>query len=383
MASAKRRRRPNGSGWVDQLPSGRWRARFNGPDGVMRAADQTFFTRLDAQAWLAQQQDRVRRGIWIPDSRDNRKLKTFESYANAWLEQRPLKPSTKWHYRKILDSKLIPAFGCEVMQSISPSQVRGWFSCLDKAHPTANAHAYGLLRTIMNTAIEDELIEANPCRIRGAGRAKVQHKAIPATLSELDLIVAAIPSRYKLMVLIAAWCGLRFGELVELRRSDIDTTNRTICVERGASLAFGEVVIGTPKTDAGRRVVAIPPHLIAAFDAHLSTQIGPERHALLFPARHGGTMAASTMTKVFKRACRKAGRPDLTLHMMRHTSATMIAATGCTLKDAMMRLGHATPSMALRYQHSLEGRDQAIAEALSEFAAAKAITLRAPSIHTQ
>jgi integrase len=79
-----------------------------------------------------------------------------------------------------------------------------------------------------------------------------------ATLAELETLVAAMPERYRAMAL-ASWCGLRFGELAELRRQDVNLTTGLLHIRRAVVRAGGEVIVGTPKSDAGTRDVAIPP----------------------------------------------------------------------------------------------------------------------------
>jgi integrase len=178
------------------------------------------------------------------------------------------------------------------------------------------------------------------------------------------------------MVLLAAWCGLRQGELFELRRSDIDLERGVVRVARGVVRVDGGVVVGTPKSDAGRRTVSIPPHLRPAVEDHLARHVKAAPDALLFPARHGGHMAPSTLYKVWYPARTAAGREDLRFHDLRHTGATLAAATGATLAELMARMGHSTQAAAMRYQHAAEDRDQAIAEALSGFADGKVVPLR-------
>lgn len=154
------------------------------------------------------------------------------------------------------------------------------------------------------------MIPANPCHIRGAGNSKRVHKIKPATLAELETLVAAMPERYRLMVLLAAWCGLRFGELTELRRRDINVEHRLVHVRRGVVRVDGVSIVGPPKTDAGIRDVAIPPHLIPMVKEHLSGTITGGRDGLLFPAADGvGHLAPSSLYKVFYPARAKAGGP--------------------------------------------------------------------------
>ena len=120
------------------------------------------------------------------------------------------------------------------------------------------------MRTIFGAAVSDQLVAVNPCTIRGAGNCTRVHKIKPATLAELEAIVAAMPERLRVMMLLASWCGLRFGELTELRRGDVDTKAGVLRIRRGVVRVEGEYIVGTPKSDAGTRDVAIPPHLLPA-----------------------------------------------------------------------------------------------------------------------
>ena len=198
----------------------------------------------------------------------------------------------------------------------------------------------------------------------------------PATLDQLTTLVQAMPPRRQAMILLAAWCGLRFGEITELRRKDLDLDVAQQCgivrVHRAVTRVDGEYVITTPKSAAGRRDVALPPHLIPALQDHLDHHTPPGAEALLFPAAGDPTkhLAPASLYKTFYRARERAGRPDLRWHDLRHTGAVLAAHTGATLAELMNRLGHSTPAAALRYQHAINDRDTQIANALSELAAA-------------
>ncbi len=247
--------------------------------------------------------------------------------------------------------------------------VREWHAKTAVDTPTLRAHAYMLVKTICATAVHDALLLANPCRIRGAGQAKRVSKTEPAAREELDAIVDAMPARYRLMVLLAAWCALRFGELTELRGRDVDTKRGVIKLRRGVTWVDSNPVIVTPKSSAGSRDVTIPPHLLPAVRAHLLAN-GVGRDGLLFSAAHNpnGHMRPATLYKVYYPAREAAGRPDLRFHDLRHTGAVLAASTGATLAELMGRLGHSTPGAALRYQHAARGRDAEIARALSNLA---------------
>jgi integrase len=129
-----------------------------------------------------------------------------------------------------------------------------------------------------------------------------------------------------------------------------------------------QCLLVTPKSDAGSRDVAIPPHLVPMLKAHLETHVGPKSDALLFPAKHGGHLAPATLYRRFYTARDAAKRPDLRFHDLRHSGAVLAARTGATLAELMGRLGHSTPQAAMRYQHAAEGRDKQIAALLSKLA---------------
>jgi integrase len=380
---------PGTFGTVETLPSGRHRARYRGPDGRRYTAPTLFLNQKDARGWLSLRQADIIKGQWMPpdaEARPQPKL-TFKSYADAWIEHRDLKARTREHYEKLLEDHILPRFGSMPIASITADDVRAWHAALGKNNtPTLRAHCYGLLRTIMGTAVSDGRLKANPCVIRGAGAARRVHKIRPASLDEIAVIAEEMPEQYRAMVLLAAWCALRFGELTELQRRDIviiepaadqlssalDSSDDVepesygvVRVERAVVRVEDGFQVTTPKSDAGIRDVAIPPHLLPVIKDHLARFVGPERDALLFPAQHGGHLAPATLYRRFYTARDAAKRPDLRWHDLRHSGAVLAAATGATLAELMARLGHSTPAAAMRYQHAAQGRDRQIAKLLS------------------
>lgn len=371
MARRQVKRREQGSGAVRQLPSGRWQARWRDEDDKLRPAPVTFDTKLDAEAWLDGE------GWLAPQDRiAERQDPTLRAYADAWLDARDIKPRTRAHYRRLLDQQILPSLGVLRLSAVTPTMVRAWYAEQDRDKPTLRAHAYALLRTVMTTAVDEDLVTANPCRIRGAGQTKRARAIEPASLGQLEDIVEAMPERYRLAVLLSAWCALRVGEVTELRRKDVDVAAGVLHVRRGVVWVAGRTVVGEPKTAAGARTVALPPHLLPAVKDHLSrwVAVGPE--SLMFPGRSGGHLPQTTLRDMWSTARSAAGRPDLRFHDLRHTGAVLAAATGATLAELMARLGHTTPAAAMRYQHAAADRDKAIAAALSEMATAKVVPIK-------
>lgn len=357
-------------GNITQIKSGRWQVKYTGPDGVRHYAPHTFATRIDAEAFIVATRKQMNRGEWSDDEAEQ---VTFAVYAQRWLTNRqvagrPLKPRTREQYTAILDDHLLGAFGKRLLTAIKPKDVRDWYESTLVDRPTMRSHAYSLLRTIMATAVNEELIDANPCRIVGAGRTARVHKIKPASVEELSILTAEMPERLQLMVVLASWCALRFGETVELRRKDIDLTQEVIRVRRAAVRTKSGYVVTTPKSEAGVRDVTIPPHIVPIIEQHLNKYVDSGRDALVFPAEHGGHLQPSTLYRHWYRARAAAGRDDLRWHDLRHSGAVLAAATGASLAELMQRLGHSTPQAAMRYQHAAQGRDREIAALLSKLA---------------
>lgn len=400
MANSKR-----SFGQVQKLPSGRHRARYTGPDGQLHNAPTTFETKDAAVVWLTNERRRLEESpeAWTPPKQRaavvRAKRLTFGEYAEVWLparkvKGRPLADRTRDHYRDLLDRFILPTFADVPLTAISPDMVDRWYEVTAVGRDTTRAHAYGLLRTILGTAVDRGLIvTANPAKVRGGSSTNRRHKIQPASLEELALIVAAMPERRRLMVQLATWCGLRFGELAELRRGDVDTKAKVIKIRRGVVRVREQDDDGqtrmarkvkTPKTDAGVRDVPIPPHLLDDVRAHLLAHTAPGRDGLLFPGGDGQHLTSSTFygrASVMGKdgsvrrkghgwfeARRVAGRDDLRFHDLRHTGLTNAAVAGATIAELMALAGHSTPQAAMRYQHAAADRMQDLAARLSALA---------------
>lgn len=363
-------------GSIRRLASGRYQARYTGPDLQTHTAPETFTSKIDAEAWLAAER-RVSEnpGEWrAPKARleeeyrrrARQRQRTFGPYAEDWLEHRDLAPSTRHNYSQLLKHHLLPTFAAVPLTEIDRAAVVGWHRSAAPGRPHARKHAYDLLRNILNAAVDDELLDRNPVHIRGAGGVKRTGQTQAASFDELESLVSATPDRFQLMVLLAAWCALRKGELSELRRKDVDTDTWTIRVRRGVGFVPGSVIVKDPKTAAGRRDVAIPEHLVPVVRDHLLRHTQKGSQGLLFPSARGEHLRTSAINRWYYPARETAGRPDLRFHDLRHTGAVLAAQAGATLAELMHRLGHTTPAAAMRYQHAAAERDREIAKRMSE-----------------
>ena len=370
-------------GHIRRLPSGRYQASYIGPDLGRHKAPSTFEKRDLAVVWLRNEQRMIEDAIadevrWVsPEERlaaSRRKAEPkvrFGEYGEKWIVERrnskgePLRALTRKDYELVLAKYLAPTFGDRPIDQITRADVRTWHTKLGSTAPRTRAKAYGLLRAIMNTAVDDELIAASPVHIRGAGAQATKRKVEPATPAEIEMMADAMPPRLRASVIISAWCALRYGELAELRRKDIDVKRKLIRVRRAVTFPPGGPVVGPPKSDAGVRDVSIPPHIWPVVEEHLKEYVRPAPDALLFPSEGRGHIWHSGMNNYFSKARAAAGREDLKWHDLRHTGATLAAQVGATTAELQARLGHSTSVAAQLYQHAAKDRDRQIAERLS------------------
>jgi integrase len=236
------------------------------------------------------------------------------------------------------------------------------------------AQAHRLLRAAMTTAVTDGVIDTQPCRIPGAGTPRRTLGRTPQVADRLlspgqvAAIAAAMPPRYRALVLAAAWSGLRQGELLALTRADLDLAAEpaVVRVRRGVRRTdAGTVEAGLPKTAASVRTVSLPRPLADALAAHLEAFVPDHPGAPVFATSRGTLPARSNLNTTFRRALDAAGAPQVRFHDLRHVAQVFAAEAGATLPELMARLGHATPAAALIYLHARAGRDHQLTNALS------------------
>jgi integrase len=367
MASIEKRTTSDGQARYD--------VRYRDPTG--RTRTKTFRRRKDADAYASTVEVNLHRGEWV-DPNAGRLL--FADYAASWVETRTthrgkLAPRTVELYRQQLAAHILPTFGAVELKRITVPMVREWYSRLvGGGRPSVAAKCYRLLRAILATAAADDLIVKNPCAIKGAGLERSAERPV-ATAAQVWDLADAMPAHLRVVVLTAAFVGLRFSELAGLTRRDVDILHRTITVERQLEriskatadhLGVDVQRFGPPKSDAGYRTLSIPTPLVAELEDHLARFAEPGTDGLVFVGPKGGALVRSNFYGAWSTARTAVDLPGFRFHDLRHTHMTEAAATGASTKELMRRLGQSSPAAALRYQHATDSRDAEIADAVGE-----------------
>lgn len=342
----------------------RWDVRLRRPDGSEYC--RTFRTKREADEFEREELGRRSRGLSV-DHRAGQVL--LEKYAWDWLLGHPtLAMRTRDLYEQLLRAYVLPPLGQVPMAKITPAMVRTWNAGLVRSKPgtTVPAKAYRVLRVILNTAVADEIIIRNPCMLAKAGQEKTAERPV-ATPEQVWRLADAIEPRYRALILLAGFGGLRWGELLALTRKRIDLEAGTITVEEKISESGGEFILGPPKTEAGRRKFHLPSVLIPELRAHIDAYAEPGPDGRLFPGPKGAILRRTNWSMKFRKATGPLGLDHLHFHDLRHTANTIAASAGASTKELMHRMGHASTEASMRYLHATQQRDDTIAQAISGY----------------
>ena len=350
-------------GAVRQYRSGRWTASYHDPSGKLHRSKGTFANKTDAGLWLTQVEADLTRGDWFdPDAG----AVNFEMYALRWVAERGLMATTDELYRRLLRLHILPTFGARDLDQITAPMVRTWRTeRLAETGATTVAKAYRLLRSILETAVTDEAIRRNPCRIDGAGKEVAEERPV-ATVDQVFALAEAMGIRWRFMVFLGAFATLRPEELAELRRSNVDVAKDTLKIRLASpELTSGKRVTGPTKSAAGKRTITLPGFLHTELRQHMAWFAEQEPDGLVFVGEKGKPFRRSTFGRKWRKARAQVGLPaGFRFYDLRHTGNTLLAESGASTKDLMVRMGQSSYRAAMIYQHSTAKRQRELADKL-------------------
>jgi integrase len=359
-------------GNLRRLPSGRWQARYVGPEGQRRSAPHTFDTKAAAARWLRLTESELTRGEWTDPEAARVSLK---DYAEQWIRERPgLRPRTVELYRWLLGKHIAPRLGGVELGRLTTALVRRWRADLlaGGVSESIAAKCYRLLRAVLNTAAtEDHIIKANPCRVRGADKENPAERP-SLTVAQVFALADAMPHpRYRVLVLVTAFCSLRWGEVSALRRGEVAEDGGWVRVSVAHTEVPGRgIVVGPPKSRAGLRTVVVPEAIRPDLVEHLRDRVGQGPSALLFTGGQGRAIRRTNFAQRVKwtATVEKLEMKGVHFHDLRHAGNIWAAQTKVSTRDLMARMGHDDMRAALIYQRATQDAADRIAAGLSDLA---------------
>lgn len=364
-------------GYVRKLPSGRWQAScLDDRTGARVAAPSTFATKADASLWLASVETDMARGEHL---RPELARRPFGEWAHEWLHSLHVKPKTYVGYESSLRNHVLPVFADRPIADISYRECKAFVDGLlgDGLAPGTAGEARKILRLVLGEALRSDAIRRNPAdglRIPRGTRQEMMFLS-PAQVIRLASEIANPPRppshprrtwpAYGLLVRLAAWSGLRAGEIAALRVGRFDRRAGRLEVAESVQEIHGALVCGPPKTYARRRV-DLPTELARELAEHIDRR-GCDPDAPIFTAPGGGPLRHHNFYKrFFKPAVLRADLdPRTRFHDLRHTAAALMIADGAHLLAVKERLGHSTIQVtADRYGHLFPSLEEALTDRL-------------------
>lgn len=364
---------------IRKTGSGKYQIRYTGPDG-RRYSGGTFRRKIEAEKALSRVEASIEAGTWqslasaAEGGLDPRTV-TLRQLSDHWLQIRvnrqgkPLSPYTSSEYRRYINTSL-EEFANKPIRSITPTQVEKWWSARYETHRRATNAAYKYLKSLLAWAERRRLILENPCQIEGASTYTPKEEPSVPTSVEVDLMIQNSQGPFRAILALGAYCGLRKGEILELRRKDLSTLERgeetwwVVNVSRAVAwITEAETLVGPPKTPGSVRSLVVPRAAEPILLEHLATV--PDRpEALLFArdleaSEHWRKSQINPLWRAVRTSAGYSGR----FHSLRGYHLTQYATTGASLREIMERGGHRNIQVAMKYQRAA-GRELDLIERL-------------------
>ncbi len=381
-------------GNIRKLPSGKYQARYRSPEtGELTPAPTTFTTKKAAAAWLADVQSDIERGRWkspeqvaaeeAQEVAARAEVLTVAQLADVWLETIPSE-----NHRVISISRvrrfINPELGDIRLDELTKERCDQWYrdmnTTLCAGAPTQVRRTFAALHAMLKMAVHEDWIPVSPLRIKGALIDTPAREPQTATVTEVDQLAAAMPAELAMAVQLAAWCGLRIGEVLGLQLDDV-AEDRAVAGEstgviriylrrhvvQGRGTGSMTIVEGTKASDRVESVV-VPPHLVAPLWEHAEKYGRKTEPRWLFPGTRTVDMPCgpATLDRRWRLAREACDLEHLTFHDLRRTGNTIAALAGATAGEMKQRLRHRTSEAAERYIVAAKGADIELAKRMSE-----------------
>ncbi|WP_394276432.1 tyrosine-type recombinase/integrase [Luteococcus sp.] len=339
----------------------RYRVRYR--DGAGQEHAESFARALDAERRRAEIEMQLQEGRWLDPRRGDM---PFRQWAEPWVQTRhDLRPTTRARLETTMAKQVLPTFGDVPLRRINSARIAEWVQeLMAQGYSAATVRkAVFALRQCLQAAVDDRRISFNAAiRVNlPTERAKTPRFL---TQRELERLVDAMPDKYKALVLVGGYAGLRWGEAAGLTRSHIDATRSRIIVEHTAVEVHGVVHLGQePKTRRSKRSIPVARAVMRRIEEHLDTFVGPGADDLVFIGTHGGPLFRGTFGRhVWRPAVKAAGLDGFTFHGLRHSFVAILVAAGCNVREVSEWAGHNSVAFTLTRYGGLfaDGADEAV-----------------------
>jgi integrase len=347
------RKRGNGEGSISHRSNGRWRAQVY--QGNEHRISRDFKTKPEAQSWLRQMQGELE---WGFDYQGSKTL--LKDYLHDWLDnsKMALRPKTADGYERIMQKHIIPHLGDIPLKDITPHQIEKFYASLVEAGVGTRTvrMVHSVIHRALERAVFNLMLTRNPSAHATLPRYTHGEMKVLDEIQVNQFLVAAIGSPFVALYHLAVKTGMRQGEILGLRWSDLQWGNGRLYVQRQLQDLRGEgYIFQEPKTRSGRRTIQLGEGTLQALRDHREHQQLQKAFAgsrwqdndLIFPSKLGTPLDPSNLRLDFNRVLERAGVPKIRFHDLRHTCASLMLNNGIPVIVVSRILGHSKPSITL------------------------------------
>jgi integrase/predicted RNA-binding Zn-ribbon protein involved in translation (DUF1610 family) len=358
--------------WVERRPKEscpRCGGELTPGDERRRETKGGFATRREAQTAMSRVAVSVEEQTHVTSSR----LTVRDYLTKEWLPaiEHTIRPTTYRFYVAHTECHILPALGSVQLQKLCPAQINALYAKLGRSGrrngkgltALSVRHVHAVLHRSLKDAVRWGRLARNPSDLADPPRVAAHgHELRTWSAEQLAAFLSSQHDdrRYALWHTLAM-TGLRRGEALGLRWEDLDLEAGRLCVRRALVPCGKEVLVSEPKTARGRRVVALDPETVAVLRGQAARQLAEQAATgswgdtgLVFTTEDGQALHPWVTSRCFRAAVKEAMLPDIRLHDLRHTHATLALQAGIHPKVVSERLGHATVSITLdTYSHAI------------------------------
>ncbi len=329
-----------------------------------------FTTKKACESALGEALGRVHAGTFAADSG----RLTVAEYAKDWLAavEPTIRPSTFTSYRSVMDHYVVPRLGTVRLSALTPAQLGRFYAELGASggkrggplSPTTVRYAHTVFGKALQDAVGWGLVARNAARAAKPPRKASTDMQVWSPEEARRFVELVQNDRLYALWFLLLTTGMRRGEAVGLRWSDVDLDGGVLSVRRAIASVDGVALESEPKTAKGRRAIALDPATVDALRSHRERQAaeralvgdGWAESGAVFTYPDGRTLHPDHVMVVFQRLIAGAGLPRIRLHDLRHTAATLALAAGVHPKVVQERLGHSSIGITLdTYSHVVQG----------------------------
>jgi integrase len=331
-------------------------------DGKQRS--KTFDNHAEAKRFKAVLEGDFANGSFIDPKTGQ---KTVQEFAEEWFKDvHDLRPTSHEQLRSSVWFHVLPEFGGLPLSGVTHAHVQVWTTSMAArmAASTCRKNVFAL-RRIMASAIRHGYVKTNPAlEVSLPTPANTEQRFLSQV--EVMRLAEKIHPRYRAMVLVAAFGGLRFGELCALRRDAVDEVKSTVRVTQTLIDVKNRLSFGPPKTKTSLRTVTLPRSVMVELVKHVDANVGEDANSLLFTFLSGKPIRRAWFrTRVWLPATKRAGLEGLRFHDLRHTFVALWVSLGRNAKEVSKVAGHSSVAFTLdRYGHLYDTDDDGLSDRL-------------------